>query len=202
VTAVEKAPTILTEAGARRLTARIRDALALADDLLVQAWQGRAWEPLGHGSWEEYVAAELPQLRLIRLSVPDRRERAAAMRDAGMSYRAIAATMDVSEGTIRNDLRDHTGPEVVVSLDGARRPARGHRTPAVDPYEGMSRTEETLARVRAQGDRGLTSVELGLETDWPVGSASGALSKLERRGLIRRVPVFRANRAAYVAAPC
>lgn len=194
-----KSPTILTAEGARRLTARIRDALALADDLLVQAWQGRAWEPLGHETWEAYVAAELPQLRLIRLEVPDRRQRAEAMRDAGMSHRAIAATMGVAEGTIRNDLRGHAGPDTITGLDGAQRSARGRRTPQADPYEGMSRVAETLARVRAQGDRGLTSVELQLETDWPIGTATATLSKLERRGLLRRIPLFRRQRAAYVA---
>jgi hypothetical protein len=70
--------------------------------------------------------------------------------------------------------------------------------PDANPYEGMSRMRETLARVAAQQDRGLTSIELDAETGWPLGTATANLSKLHRRGLVAMSEHRRLNRGGYV----
>jgi hypothetical protein len=101
----------LTATEARRLTARIRDALALADDLLARAYAGRAWEALGHASWAAYCAAELPELRHIKLRAPERRARIQALRAAapGISVRDLAAGTGASVGTVQNDVAPAAG---------------------------------------------------------------------------------------------
>lgn len=99
-----RAPLILTAHGARRLTGRIRDALAIADDLLVQAYEGRAWEALGHRSWVDYCARELPELQCIKLKSGPRRERAAKLYAEGASLREIAAATGGSLGTTKADV--------------------------------------------------------------------------------------------------
>ncbi len=48
----------MTEAAARRLTAKIRNKGSELAELVLQAQQGRAWAALGYGSWERYVDAE------------------------------------------------------------------------------------------------------------------------------------------------
>jgi len=44
---------------ARGLTARLREALAVTGELLLEAFERRAWVALGYASWGEYVHAEL-----------------------------------------------------------------------------------------------------------------------------------------------
>ena len=70
--------------------------------------------------------------------------------------------------------------------------------PDPKPYEGQSRVQEALARVAAQGDHGLTSIELDHETGWPMGTATGSLSKLAAAGLVHQPGPRRAHRGAYV----
>lgn len=180
---------MLSARGARRLTDEIRGHLQSGLEKLAQARSGGADQALGYPSWHAYCEAEFGDLREMRLPVAERRALHASMADAGLSRRECAAKTGFSLGTVQADLVA-TG-HAVVELKPA---------PVVDPYEGLSRTAETLARVRAQGARGLTSTELDLETSWPTGTATATLSRLERRGLIGRVQVFRGNRAAYVAA--
>jgi hypothetical protein len=89
----------------QRLTA-IRNALALADDLLAQAYAARDWEALGHASWEAYCAAEIPELRHLKLRAPERRARIQTLRNAapGISVRELAAATGASVGTVHGDL--------------------------------------------------------------------------------------------------
>lgn len=179
------APTVaMTATDARRLTARIRDAGALHDDLLVQALEGRAWAALGHDTFEAYCAAELPELRMLALRPVTRRARIRALRtaDPQVTLRDLAAATGSSPATAMRDLR---------ALEGR---------PVVNPYAGMTRAAETLARLAAAGERGLTSTELDAATSWPMGTATGTLSKLERRGAIRRTGIIRGRRGAYVKA--
>jgi hypothetical protein len=83
----------------QRLTA-IRNALALADDLLAQAYAARDWEALGHASWEAYCAAEIPELRHLKLRAPERRARIQTLRNAapGISVRELAAATGCGGG--------------------------------------------------------------------------------------------------------
>lgn len=93
----------LTPEQARDVTDRIRTALGVTWELVVEAWTGRAWAALGYGTWDSYIAAEFGSARL-RLPAEERREVVVSLRDAGMSTRAIAAAAGVSPGTVRNDL--------------------------------------------------------------------------------------------------
>jgi hypothetical protein len=97
---------------ARRLTSEIRNALAVADDLLARAFAGRAWEALGHASWEAYCAAELPELRHLKMRAPARRARAAVLAGLGASVREVAAGTGASVGTAHADLATLTDTAV------------------------------------------------------------------------------------------
>lgn len=95
----------LAQARARRRVGQIRDALAVADDLLAQAFTERDWEALGHADWAAYCAAELPELRHLKLRADARRARVAALVAAGApSVRDLAAATGASVGTIHGDL--------------------------------------------------------------------------------------------------
>jgi hypothetical protein len=69
VTAPALAPLVevLDQLEARRLIGAARNALALADDLLARLYAGRAWEALGHADWPTLCAAELPELRHLKM---------------------------------------------------------------------------------------------------------------------------------------
>jgi hypothetical protein len=181
---------VMTKTDARRLTARIRDVGALHDDLLVQALEGRAWAALGHESFEAYCAAELPELRMLKMRPAPRRARAKALRaaDPNVTLRDIAAATGSSPATAMRDLRPEDFPSTPAG--------RGLET---GDFAGMTRAQETLARLKAAGERGLTSTELDAATTWPMGTATGTLSKLERRGLVHRPGHMRGQRGAYVA---
>jgi hypothetical protein len=75
---------------ARRRVAAIRDALAVADDLLAAAFAARDWEALGHADWLAYCAAELPELRHMKMRAPPRRQRGRALLAAGASMREMS----------------------------------------------------------------------------------------------------------------
>lgn len=181
-----QAPVTLSPIGARRLTDQIRCHLGTAIEKLAEAREGGADEALGYRTWHEYVIAEFGDLRELRLPTVERRALAASMHDSGMTYRAIRDKLDVSLGTIRNDIgREATG--TVTPL----------HDPGPDPYKGMTRADEVVARVRAQQDRGLTCRELELETGWHHGVASGALSRVHRQHRVVRTDTYRNGYAAY-----
>lgn len=98
------------ETTARALTDQLRQSLAVSWELLVEAYQRRAWAALGYGSWDAYTDAELGEARL-RLPREQRREVVASMTEAGMSTRAIGSALGVADQTVRADqskVRDFT----------------------------------------------------------------------------------------------
>lgn len=194
MTTREKAPTILTAAGARKLTARIRDALALADDLLVRAYEGKAWEALGHASWPAFIAAELPELRMVKLRTEVRREWVRKLLEAGASVREAAVAAGTSVGSAHNDARVLGFVEERSELNTPR----AAEQPVSPPLPQVSNVDRAVALVAAQGARGLTVRELCHEADWHHGQASGALTKAHQRGLIARSDVYRDRCAAYL----
>lgn len=132
-TAIEQA---VSKDVAQLVDDRLRACLMEAHELLIQAWRGRIWEPLGYPDWTDY-AASLGELLTVRLPASLRRIAEARWR--------VAASL-----------------------------------------------------VRRQADRGLTCLELELETGWGHGAASAALHAAESKGAVRRVAVFRQGYAAYV----
>lgn len=181
------APVTLSAVGARRLTDRIRDTLRSSLVMLAEARTGRAWEALGYPDWHTYCEAEFGSLAELRLPVVERRALVDSMRstEPPLPMRTIAERLGVKPSTVHADVHRDDAPAL--------------RVVEHDPYEGMTRAAEALARVRAQGDRGLTSIELDAETGWPMGTATGTLSKLERRGLVRRGGRMRRSRGVYTA---
>jgi DNA-binding transcriptional ArsR family regulator len=167
---LDRAAVALTAAEARRLTARIRDALALADDLLARAYAGRAWAALGHASWEAYCAAELPELRHIKLRRPERRARIQTLRDAapGISVRELAAATGASVGTVHGDLAPPAG--------------------SIEPAGGTG----TVARVLAVLAVGPADVfTIARRTRLRQAQVSPALSRLAAAGRIAYTPPAR-----------
>jgi len=178
---------VLTETDARRLTTRIRDALALADDLLARAYAGRAWKALGHADFAAYCAAELPELRHLKLRKPERQARAVKLLQQGATERDIAAATGSSTGTAHNDVAALTRP--VLKNEQAPEATAGGRT----------RADQVVELVGARGTAGMTVRELCRALKAHHGIASGALSRLHRQGRLRRTAVYRDGCAAYVA---
>lgn len=181
-------PVYLTAVGARRLTDEIRGHLGSAIVKLQQAREGGADEALGYPTWHAYVEAEFGDLRELRLPVVERRALVESMRGDDMSVRAIAGKLGVSVGTVHADLPATRERATVIPL----------RDPEPDPYAGMTRTDEVVARVRAQGDRGMTCRELELDTGWGHGTASGALSRVARQRRVRHDGRTRMDYGVYI----
>lgn len=91
-----------SEAAARALTDQLRQSLSVSWELLVEAYQRRAWAALGYQSWDAYTDAELGEVRL-RLPREERREVVASMTEAGMSTRAIGSALGVNRKTVMAD---------------------------------------------------------------------------------------------------
>lgn len=113
----------LDTAAARRLVSEARNALALADDLLARLYAGRAWIALGHADWPALCAAELPELRHLKLRAAAREARAAALLAAApeLSVRDLVAATGASVGTAHATLTklravEPAAPAAVVPL--------------------------------------------------------------------------------------
>lgn len=120
----------LTEKEAKALDKKIRaasDKLSTQTesllDLLEQAASGSIHDALGLSSWTAWFKDA------VQINVSDRFERkelAKMMSGKGMSQRAIAGSLGVSQKTIDRDLADEEveDGETVTSLDGAERPKK------------------------------------------------------------------------------
>jgi hypothetical protein len=170
----------MTRQRARELTDRTRDAIVEAGANLVELRAGSAHIALGYDAWHSYVEAEFGDLMVWRLvrdrlaRVAEREALVASMTLAGHTVREQREALGAAVGTIHGDQRrlGLVPDRPPVDVDPA--------PPTADPFRGLDRTREALARVAAQGDRGMTSLELDLETGWPMGTATGLLSRLER----------------------
>lgn len=91
----------LTADEARALTDQIKVRAQALLALIVRAFKGRVWIALNYRNWDDYCAHELPGLRVPR---EEREELVASLLEEGMSKRAVAAGLGVSEGTVRNDV--------------------------------------------------------------------------------------------------
>lgn len=98
-----------SEATARTLTDQLRQSLTISWELLVEAYQRRAWAALGYATWDAYTDAELGTTRL-RIPREQRREVVASMTEAGMSTRAIGSALGVDHKTVVNDRRGEISP--------------------------------------------------------------------------------------------
>ena len=108
----EIAKPILSEREARRLTERIRivahnytEAKAKLLQLVQDAKDGNVHEVLGYASWTAYLAETLGD-EPMRLARDERREMVSVLSDEGMSTRAIAPIVGVSNKTVSQDRRE------------------------------------------------------------------------------------------------
>ena len=172
---------VMAEDRARRLADDTRAMLGQAGANLVELRAGNAHLALGFDAWHEFVEAWFGDLFVYRLvkdrqaMLAERQALIASLTLAGHTVREQRDALGASLGTIHADQRalglvpDRPLPTVVTD-----------EPEPLDPFRGLRRIDEALARVAVQGDRGLTSTELDAETGWPMGTASGHLSRLER----------------------
>ena len=145
-----------TPEAAREVTDQIKTGLESVYHLIRSAYRGRAWEVLGYRSWDEYVTREFGNLHL-RPPLEERQDIVLSLREVGMSTRAIASATQISEATVRRELK-HAGaskdapgraPASVVGVDGktyeATRPARiGNLEPSMGVRGGQSDVDAVL----------------------------------------------------------
>lgn len=143
----ELLPIPLTEDEAQRLTDRIELRLVTIAEtiekvipLIEQAKAGDAHTALGYRGWPEYVADKFGGL-LSRLQREDRQPLVQLLSDQGMSTRAIAPVVGVSQRTVANDLasgeQDCSTP--VTGTDGKTYIRNGRAT-----TRGMIETSEAV----------------------------------------------------------
>ncbi|GAA2238824.1 hypothetical protein GCM10010401_08900 [Rarobacter faecitabidus] len=115
----------LTAHDARTITDRLRTALDVTWQLIVDAYQGRAWKALGYGSWDDYCTSEFGNRRLP-LPREERSEVVNSLRDAGLSQRAIMSATGLSKGTVSRSVALSSAPFGAVDsstwIDGGEAP--------------------------------------------------------------------------------
>lgn len=168
---------------ARRLTDTIREraksiayGIAELKVLIDQARTGGADIALGYASWTSYFADVMPT---VHIDGPDeRRAIVAYLREQGMSTRAIAPVVGVSQPTVVADLAaagdqnrspDGEIPPPVTGLDGKAYPPRPR--PIVDPAppprpSGSPPTDDE----RAASDRRAADAIRKFLYGWPIAA--------------------------------
>jgi hypothetical protein len=92
------------------------------------AWDRRDWATLGYEDWDTYLDGEFSETRL-RVPAEHRAKAITELRMAGMSTRAIASAVKVSQATVARNVRDLSQmtqevlPEKIRTLDGKDRPS-------------------------------------------------------------------------------
>jgi transcriptional regulator with XRE-family HTH domain len=133
---VEVAP--LTERQAQKLDKRIRTASEKVNvttdalfELLEQAAAGRIHDALGYASWTAWFSEAVT----IRPQDRDQRKAfVALMTGRGMSQRAIAGALGISQKTVDRDLEgvESNDSDTVTSLDGVERPRTKTKVDVID----------------------------------------------------------------------
>ena len=120
-----------------------------------RAYIERAWAALGYDGWDDYCTREFGTSRL-RLPREERSEVVASLRESGLSTRAIAAATGVSEGTVRNALKEGAqnyapAPTAITGTDGKTyAPTAPKPAPAATELNDFI-AEQGLADVVANG---------------------------------------------------
>lgn len=193
----------LSKAEARKLTAQIKKdlnstatsaeamnkALNEAADLMAEAYGKKVWLSLDFGSWEDYVAAELGEVR-IRLERTVRQGLVYQMAQKELSTRAVAAIIGVDQKTVSNDLRQirrergEDAPSTVKTRAGKTQKTATARKPRVKPIE--DRFAAAIEKLDGPiGDLVSLSVEDGFD------DVAGAIAKTHRRDVARLIDSLR-----------
>ncbi len=163
-TTMTTSPQPLTEADARELTNQIAEGLADVHSLIVQAWEGRVWEPLGFETWDAWIDANFRGLQL-RPPREQREEVVQSMREAGMSVRAISRATDLGVGTIHRasaGVPNGTTEQESTGLDGKSYAAKKPAHKKTDESTGsMTLTDLGVPAIDRSTLRQTTSTEDG-----------------------------------------
>lgn len=101
---------------AQNLTRKIHVALEGTHLLIIEAHKGQAHKALNYQSWADYVSQEFGHLG-IQIDRSARDETILAMREAGMSTRAIGTSIGMSRQTVQRTIeehRDEIDPSIIV----------------------------------------------------------------------------------------
>lgn len=158
-------PAPLSETEARELTEQITEGLNDVHSLIMQAWEGRAWEALGYESWDAWIDGNFRGLQL-RPPREQRDEVVRSMREAGMSMRAISQATELSRGTVQRSAAVSEGSRSdqessnVVGLDGKAYSTSKRAAASEDSQEatgeltltdlGVPRIDQSTMRQRTQ----------------------------------------------------
>lgn len=144
-------PLDLTADEARALVDDIRADAEVMVPKVRRAFEGRAWRALGYASWDELRAAEFPA---IHVAIEGRPAAVHELREAGMSQRQIGAALGVSEGTVRNDMRQPDAQDYAsdrrTAMSGGREYTRAAPERAVMAPEERAEVVDGLRRRAAE----------------------------------------------------
>lgn len=135
-----------TEDEARAHTDKIVRLLDDRADMIVEAWDRRAWAALGYESWADYCESEFDTGPFALRGV-SRDNTILKLRAAGMSTRAVAAAVGVGKSTVDriSGVPDGT-PAAITGTDGKQytRPTPKLEPPAVDLPSAPGRDERVF----------------------------------------------------------
>lgn len=135
----------------RATTLKVNDSMAALFDLMEQAAEGEIHVPLGYSSISDYFADAVD---IAPADANERKVMATLLSGKGLSQRAIASALNVSVGTINNDLSDVEKGQTI-STDGRTFKPRETVEEAADAteYHGQSKALAKAARsVQAAAD--------------------------------------------------
>lgn len=160
---------------ARKLVDEIKIDLSNLLPKIKKAWESQVWRALEYPSWEALCDTEFSGLR-IPLEL--RREIVPELREAGMSERAIAKTVNVGKTTVRRDLATCSHTEAELVHNGPPDDPSPEQSPRVTGQDGKTYpmnkkpaklTEEELEkrslRMSAQADRTMAELEENRKTN-------------------------------------
>ena len=104
---------------ARALTDQIKANVDHLWQLLADAYMTRAWQALGHASWDDYCQFEFGDSRL-QLPREKRKETVCSLRSSGLTVEAISSATGASTSQVSRDAVDVSPPG---------KPAEGKRGP-------------------------------------------------------------------------
>jgi hypothetical protein len=136
----------------RLMAATVRENLIKIADLVEEAKAGQVHVALGFASWTAYLADALGGQ--LELGTDDRRAVVELLAGEGMSNRAIATAVGVTEGTVRNDkVRSDCAPEPVTGLDGKTYAKKPKKKPVPQPApQPATVVDSTTVEHRPTGD--------------------------------------------------
>ncbi|AXN45605.1 hypothetical protein MM1218R_03671 [Mycobacterium marinum] len=174
---------------AKELTRQIRQTTANLWELVVKAYDGRAWVALEYSSWDSYCSTEFKNAKL-RLPREDREAVVMSLRDNGLSTRAIASVTGISPSTAARALRGAgvSNDAPVKGSDGKvydlseRRQAKQpeSRRPNLKVDTGpLNRATKSLKSLRKDDRLERNKEKILIDLRWPVNDLLRALRDID-----------------------